>query len=655
MATKIQVRRDTAANWTSADPTLSDGEMGYETDTGYMKVGDGSTAWSSLAYFTPGDVSDDNTTYTISTAQNASDADVTLTGSDASTDSVKLVAGANITLTVAGDNITIDATDTGLLDITGESIGDLSDVDTSAVTNGNILTYNSGTGTWTAGAPAVTALNDLSDVDEPSASPGDILHYVAGTGWTGTTSLTSSFSTPGIRLRGTLEKEYNTFGTLTGNDGDTITHTGNLGNGPNFYHSDTDHNFVANFEDCFLNAGTFGKFTIMVNNEIEGRSSICTNILINGFAPNLQWVNGEAPTKGTPGEVDIIEVTVLNTATNLLSNLLEPQVNADVFVWAHHLTQEVKLDGDLTGSVFGDDSTLLVDGVNNTIPAANLSGTLPALDGSSLTGVVASSAAWADITGTPTTIAGYGITDGLTNLVEDTSPQLGGNLDLNTNNITGTGNITITAGDVTLQNGTLGLTLGDFTMTDGNLTVGGDIIIESPNHDFYIRNTGISGTGQTFGKIAATTGTTEYNQIVFKTAADSWTENGEVNWITRVQGTDRTIFEIKGSTLGSSGMTVNPDQNALIDFNVLGSTDALLLYVDASTNKVGVGKLPTQGILDIDGAAYATSFTGQLIATGTAPVSASATGTAGEIRYDANYIYICTATDTWKRAAIATW
>ena len=45
------------------------------------------------------------------------------------------------------------------------------------------------------------------------------------------------------------------------------------------------------------------------------------------------------------------------------------------------------VDGDLVGSVFADNSTLLVDGVNGTIPAANLSGALPAIDGSALTGV----------------------------------------------------------------------------------------------------------------------------------------------------------------------------------------------------------------------------------------------------------------------------
>ena len=38
-----------------------------------------------------------------------------------------------------------------------------------------------------------------------------------------------------------------------------------------------------------------------------------------------------------------------------------------------------------------------------------------------------------------------------------------------------------------------------------------------------------------------------------------------------------------------------------------------------------------------------------------APTTASSNGTAGDIRYDSNYVYICVATDTWKRAALATW
>jgi len=50
MAVQIQLRNGTAAAWTSANPTLSVGEMGAETDTGRFKIGTGSTAWNSLGY-----------------------------------------------------------------------------------------------------------------------------------------------------------------------------------------------------------------------------------------------------------------------------------------------------------------------------------------------------------------------------------------------------------------------------------------------------------------------------------------------------------------------------------------------------------------------------------------------------------------------------
>lgn len=51
VVTQIQVRRGTAAQWTSTNPTLAAGEWGFETDTGKAKIGNGSTAWASLTYF----------------------------------------------------------------------------------------------------------------------------------------------------------------------------------------------------------------------------------------------------------------------------------------------------------------------------------------------------------------------------------------------------------------------------------------------------------------------------------------------------------------------------------------------------------------------------------------------------------------------------
>jgi len=50
MAIKLQIRRGTASNWTSANPTLLSGEIGYETDTGNIKIGDGTTNWVGLSY-----------------------------------------------------------------------------------------------------------------------------------------------------------------------------------------------------------------------------------------------------------------------------------------------------------------------------------------------------------------------------------------------------------------------------------------------------------------------------------------------------------------------------------------------------------------------------------------------------------------------------
>jgi hypothetical protein len=59
MAVRIQLRRDTAANWVSSNPTLRAGEIGIETDTLKFKVGTGSTPWNSITAYAnvvPGDL-----------------------------------------------------------------------------------------------------------------------------------------------------------------------------------------------------------------------------------------------------------------------------------------------------------------------------------------------------------------------------------------------------------------------------------------------------------------------------------------------------------------------------------------------------------------------------------------------------------------------
>ena len=84
------------------------------------------------------------------------------------------------------------------------------------------------------------------------------------------------------------------------------------------------------------------------------------------------------------------------------------------------------------------DSTVLVDSVNGTLNATTLTGALPAIDGSNLTGITT---AFSNITSTPTTIAGYGITDAQSALVSGTNIKT-----VNGESLLGSGNITITGG-----------------------------------------------------------------------------------------------------------------------------------------------------------------------------------------------------------------
>jgi len=51
---RIQLKRDTAANWAATNPILYAGEAGFELNTGKLKIGNGTTAWNSLSYLSSG-------------------------------------------------------------------------------------------------------------------------------------------------------------------------------------------------------------------------------------------------------------------------------------------------------------------------------------------------------------------------------------------------------------------------------------------------------------------------------------------------------------------------------------------------------------------------------------------------------------------------
>lgn len=92
----IQVRRDTAAAWTSANTTLATGEIGFETDTGKFKIGNG-TAWTALPYAVP-DLTTANNTFS---GTNTFSGGVTVSGSLTSNATTTLTGTVNCNTTLA--------------------------------------------------------------------------------------------------------------------------------------------------------------------------------------------------------------------------------------------------------------------------------------------------------------------------------------------------------------------------------------------------------------------------------------------------------------------------------------------------------------------------------------------------------------------------
>ena len=84
-----------------------------------------------------------------------------------------------------------------------------------------------------------------------------------------------------------------------------------------------------------------------------------------------------------------------------------------------------------------------------------------------------------------------------------------------------------------------------------------------------------------------------------------------------------------------------------------------------SAGLVGIGKVTPATALDVSGVITATPTAGTAgvdingdmlrVRTARTPASATATGNTGEICWDANYVYVCTATNTWRRSAISSW
>lgn len=189
---KILLRRDTASNWTSANPTLSSGEIGYETNTGKFKIGNGSTAWSSLSYYM-GSL-DDVGDVTITSATSGDF--LKWNGSAWVNDPINLgtdTVGNYMSGVTAGTGISVTHTPGEGSSATvglNATLDNLSNVNAPSPTDGQFLKYVGGSSEWQpANIPTINNLDDVGDVTITSAAANEVLMW-NGTAWVNENDLT---------------------------------------------------------------------------------------------------------------------------------------------------------------------------------------------------------------------------------------------------------------------------------------------------------------------------------------------------------------------------------------------------------------------------------------------------------------------------------
>ena len=192
MPTQIQLRRDTAADWTSNNPTMAAGEFGWESDTNRFKIGTGTTAWNSLEYADTlkslGDM-----TITGSTISAPSNGDLTLTTAGSGVvlvnDSFKIGSGESVTTILDEDNLATNsatalATQQSIKAYVDNEISNVGIGDITAVGSTLIAPSNADLSLTTAGTGNVV-LNDVSIKDnkvEANRSNDDLVLKGSGSG-----------------------------------------------------------------------------------------------------------------------------------------------------------------------------------------------------------------------------------------------------------------------------------------------------------------------------------------------------------------------------------------------------------------------------------------------------------------------------------------
>jgi len=194
--------------------------------------------------------------------------------------------------------------------------------------------------------------------------------------------------------------------------------------------------------------------------------------------------------------------------------------------------------------------------------------------------------------------------------------------------------------------GQWGTSVGNIASEDANLYVyATEAFTSTARGTGFVFETTTTGTTTLATRLTLSSGSATFSVPVITSS------NFQVS---AAAGTTRDIF---WRTSGSTRFTASINAVAESGSNA-GSNFELRRFSDAGAD-LGLVMAVTRstGNITFNGGGGTTTFSANQIAVSTAqtPASATATGTTGTICWDASYIYVCTATNTWKRVAIATW
>lgn len=196
---------------------------------------------------------------------------------------------------------------------------------------------------------------------------------------------------------------------------------------------------------------------------------------------------------------------------------------------------------------------------------------------------------------------------------------------------------------------TFNLTVAGDSVTPGSalqlfISIGG--VLQNPNTDFTVAGNQITfstapGSGLSFF------GYLQGDAVNFNTPADGSVTTAKLGSNLTINVADGSVstpsIQFNGSGTDTGFYSPAADEIAITE----GGSEALRID---SSGRLLVGASSQSG-----GSLLQVNDDRIRIASSKTPASASDTGTAGEVCWDSNYIYVCTATDTWKRAALSTW